>query len=131
MAGDLNDEAQAATTKTCWAHPVPIWVRPATTNPTPVTGPDSAQKSSTSITGALRGQGARSASGLVAGDRTCAPTGVGAPPGSYGDARLPGRIHTVVAVAAETPDAPPGRTRWGVGHAEHRPANRLSAKGRS
>jgi hypothetical protein len=28
-------------------------------------------------------------------------------------------------------DAPPGRTRWGVSHAEHRPANRLSAKGRS
>ena len=28
-------------------------------------------------------------------------------------------------------DAPPGRTRWGVSHAKHRPANRLSAKGRS
>ena len=63
---------------------------------------DRGQNSSTSIMGALRGQGARSASGVMAGDRTCSRRD-GRVVGSYGDARLPGRIHTVLAVAAEAP----------------------------
>ena len=41
VAGDLNDEAQAATTQILLGPPAPRSARPATTNPTPATAPGS------------------------------------------------------------------------------------------